>query len=93
MLSLQGQEEVGARDLEETELALERMTLEMGAAILHLEAARDPLLPPDDAREHREQGELHAFFARSYAEQAKPAALAAVVGLRVGKPPRRPGEA
>ena len=57
------------------------MTLEMGAAIHHMEAAQLPGLSPEEARAHREDAELYAFFARRHVEQADPEALAAVLGL------------
>lgn len=83
---------VDPEELAQAEQALERMTLEMGAAILHLEAAHDPLLPPEDAREHRETGELHAAFARGYAEQVRPEALAIAIGLDELKNPNADGQ-
>ena len=72
---------VNAQDLEQARQALDRMTMEMGAAIYHMEAAQLPGLSPNEAQAHREDAELYAFFARQHAEQVDPEALAAVLGL------------
>ena len=73
--------EAGAQDLEQAQQALDRMTLEMGAAICHMEAAQLPGLTPDEAQAHREDAELYAYFARQHVERVNPEALAAVLGL------------
>ena len=73
--------DVSAQDLEQAQQALDRMTLEMGAAIYHMEAAHLPGLTPDEAQAHREDAELYAYFARQHVEQVSPEALAAVLAL------------
>ena len=70
---------MGAQDLELAQQAHDRTALEMGAAIHPMEAAQLPGLSPDEARAHREDAELYAYFARQHIKQVSPEALAAVL--------------
>ena len=73
--------DLGARDLERAQQALDRTALERGAAIHPMEAAQRPGPSPDEAQAHREDAELYACFAHQHIEQVSPEALAAVPGL------------